>query len=276
MQVHEASALNRIAKAAAPPASRLVGGRLFGEGIRLLEIYLEILQGRGSGTGWDLRGETVAARRFLRDVGSPVIFDVGANLGQWASMMQAELDGRDARFYQFEPQSACLPVLRARQDASRVVIPCAVGKARGEATIYADIPGSGVASLNRRQDSYFGDMSAHQETVPLTTIDHEVAEQGVNRIDLLKLDVEGSELAALQGAEATLRAGRISTIAFEFGSGNVYSRTFFRDFWDLLVPLGYQLWRIRPGGRTTPVPAYTEELEHFRGVSNYIASRTAP
>jgi hypothetical protein len=81
---------------------------------------------------------------------------------------------------------------------------------------------------------------------------------------------------ALQGARAALEAGNITTVAFEFGSGNVNSRACFRDFWDLLEPLGYRLWRIRPGRGITAIPEYTEELEHFRGVSNCIASLKSP
>lgn len=276
MQVHEAGAFNRLAKAAAPSVSRLVGNRRVGAGIRLLEIYLEILQGRGAGTGWDLRGEVVAARRFLGGIDSPVIFDVGANYGQWSTAMRAALGTGKGRFFLFEPQPACLSALAAMSVANHVLIPAAVGNTQGQVTIFADTPGSGLASLHKRRDSYFGDVTAHRESVSLTTLDQETEVRGIKHIDLLKLDVEGAEFAALQGAKKILEAGRITTVAFEFGSGNVYSRTFFRDFWDLLEPLGYALWRIRPGGRVTPIREYTEELEHFRGVSNYIASLTSP
>jgi hypothetical protein len=47
---------------------------------------------------------------------------------------------------------------------------------------------------------------------------------------------------------------------------------FFKDCWDLITGHGYSLWRIVPGGRPVPVRAYREDLEHFRGVSNYIGS----
>lgn len=277
MRVHEAGAFNRLAKAAAPPVSRLVGNARVVAGIRLLEIYLEILQGRGAGTGWDLRGEVTAARRFLGDTDSPVIFDVGANYGQWSSAMRVALGTRTGRFFLFEPQPACLSALATRSAAAAdVLIPAAVGSTRGQVTIFADTPGSGLASLHRRRDSYFGDVTTHRESVPLTTLDQETEDRGIKHIDLLKLDIEGAEFAALQGAAKILTAGRVTTIAFEFGSGNVYSRTFFRDFWDLLEPLGYTLWRICPGGRVARISEYTEELEHFRGVSNYIASLTTP
>jgi hypothetical protein len=52
----------------------------------------------------------------------------------------------------------------------------------------------------------------------------------------------------------------------------VNSRTFFRDFWELLIPLGFEIRRICPGGRTIGVKSYYEDLEMFRGVTNYIAT----
>jgi hypothetical protein len=43
----------------------------------------------------------------------------------------------------------------------------------------------------------------------------------------------------------------IRAVAFEFGSANIYARTFFRDFWDLLAPLGFPI-RSRAARRATP------------------------
>jgi FkbM family methyltransferase len=276
MQVHEAGLLGRTAKAAAPQLCRLASSGRMRQGTRLLEIYLEILQGRGAGTGWDLRGEIVAARRCLQGVEAPVVFDVGANYGQWSAGLRSALGTRTGRFFLFEPQPACQSALAGAGIPNQVVIPAAVSDEEGSATIFADTPGSGVASVHRRRDSYFCDMTAHQEKVPVTTIDREVERWGIERIDLLKLDIEGAEFQALRGAAGSLGDGKVTTIAFEFGSANVYSRTFFRDFWDLLSPLGYRLWRICPGGLLLPVREYTEELEHFRGVSNYVASLRTP
>ena len=84
------------------------------------------------------------------------------------------------------------------------------------------------------------------------------------------MDLEGHELFALNGATTALKLGYIKALSFEFGAGNVNSRTFFRDFWELLTPLGFELRRICPGGVTVPVREYYEDLEFFRGVSNYV------
>lgn len=47
--------------------------------------------------------------------------------------------------------------------------------------------------------------AAKGDTVPLTTIDKLVAELGLDRVDYIKMDIEGAEVPALQGAAETLK-----------------------------------------------------------------------
>ena len=48
-----------------------------------------------------------------------------------------------------------------------------------------------------------------------TTLDHFVEEQGLTCIDILKLDVQGSEFRALAGAENSMKSGVIDVIKCE-------------------------------------------------------------
>jgi FkbM family methyltransferase len=52
--------------------------------------------------------------------------------------------------------------------------------------------------------------------VKATTIDHYLEQQGITRVDLLKLDVEGYELVALQGAGRSLATMAIRAVYFEY------------------------------------------------------------
>jgi hypothetical protein len=106
------------------------------------------------------------------------------------------------------------------------------------------------------------------ETVSLRRIDDICRELAIERVDLLKLDVEGHELAALEGARDLLERGAIWAIQFEFGGTNIDSRTFFRDFWQLLSPQ-YTIHRILWDG-LLPIECYHERLETFLG-ANYLA-----
>jgi hypothetical protein len=44
--------------------------------------------------------------------------------------------------------------------------------------------------------------------MPTTTIDEVVVHENIPRIDFIKMDIEGSELSALRGAESTIRRCR--------------------------------------------------------------------
>ena len=82
--------------------------------------------------------------------------------------------------------------------------------------------------------------------------------------------LRGGELVE-GGAAGLLGSHAVKVVMFEFGSANVNSRTFFRDFWDLLTGFGYRIERIIPGGGTLAVRRYAEDLEYFRGATNYVA-----
>jgi hypothetical protein len=53
------------------------------------------------------------------------------------------------------------------------------------------------------------------EPVTAVTLDRKCAELGVDRIDLLKLDIQGAEAAALAGAGSLIDRGRIGMIFLE-------------------------------------------------------------
>src|SRR5688572_32782944 len=102
------------------------------------------------------------------------------------------------------------------------------------------------------------------------TLDSLCGSQGIDRIDVLKHDVQGHELAVLLGGGTMLERGAISMIQFEFGPANIYSRTYFYDFWSLLSDR-YFIFRIIPGG-IVPITYYGEHLEVFL-TTNYFAQR---
>src|SRR5205814_2283292 len=89
----------------------------------------------------------------------------------------------------------------------------------------------------------------HPVVFDIGTIDDVIQREGIAFVDFMKMDIEGYELFALRGAKQALAEHRIGALAFEFGSGNVNSRTFFRDLWELLTLHGFRMWRVTPGGR---------------------------
>ena len=58
-------------------------------------------------------------------------------------------------------------------------------------------------------DSLFSTSSASSELVPTTRLDHYLQDLGIKKVDLLKLNIEGSELEALQGLGERIRDVRV-------------------------------------------------------------------
>lgn len=271
MNLDQQTSLNKFGKALAKPLSRLFANRRIERFSLQADAYLCILLGKGAGSGWALDVEVEAAASVIRHP-QPVIFDVGANTGEWSLLMRRHCPSA-SQFFLFEPQPACQAIIRERQISNSTLVPNAVSSSSGQTVeLFVDSDTSGLASLHERRDSYFDGINFSPIHVKTVSIDDVVEEYQLDRIDLLKMDVEGHELSVLEGAKRSLESGRIRALTFEFGSGNINSRTFFHDFWDMLTALDYIIFRILPSGRLMRIGEYYEDCEYFRGVTNYVAT----
>jgi FkbM family methyltransferase len=214
------------------------------------------------------------------DLGSErIIFDVGANTGEY-SLMAARLVPR-ARVFAFEPISDVYESLRARLQQSgalgsaiqpfRLGLSDNAGVHKINIYAFANGPAPQLASLEKRQPT--ADVEIRQvatEPATFTTLDTFIAERGIDRITLLKVDVEGHELAVLRGAQRTLVRDCIAILQFEVGPITLAAGHSFWEFWELLSPR-YQLYRILPDG-LAPIDRYREQGEVFL-TTNYLAVR---
>jgi FkbM family methyltransferase len=268
MKPHEQGIFNQIGKTLASPLSQLVVNAATEDLARLFEAYWCILLGKGAGTGWALDAEINAAKSVINKP-CPVIFDVGANNGEWSFLLNKIFP--NSQIFLFEPQPACQKMIMEKKIPNSELIPNAVSSERGIVQLYRTDETSGIASLHQRYDSYFESKIFTSIDVETITLDSVIEKYDISCVDFMKMDIEGHELDALKGATKSLEKQIIKAFSFEFGSGNINSRTFFRDFWNLLYPLKYQIYRILPSSRLMPIKEYYEDCEYFRGVTNYIA-----
>lgn len=241
--------------------------------LQWVDRHCQSLLGVGSGSEVAESGERAVFRLLLRRRPPPlVVCDVGANRGQFLGMAMAALGGVPHSIHCFEPGRATFEMLRRAHGTAPGVTfnNVAVGRASGEATLWYDEEGSGIASLTRRDLAHFGTSFDKSETVRTVALDDYASSHGIERIDLLKLDIEGHELDALAGAQGLIGRGAVGMVLFEFGGCNIDTRTYFRDFWKLLTSAGMRLHRITPAGSLFPIPAYDEILEQFR-TTNFLA-----
>jgi hypothetical protein len=105
--------------------------------------------------------------------------------------------------------------------------------------------------------------------ISVRTLSEWFAESGVIP-HLIKIDVEGFEFQVIQGAGIFL--SQIRVIQFEFGGTNIDSKVFFRDFWEILVGAGFEIFILTPGGLNR-IESYSEAQEIFV-YSNFYAKST--
>jgi FkbM family methyltransferase len=215
------SALERVGRALAAPLGR---GALRSVAARVLEGALTVASA-GRGLKCSLPdGETVRVlskyrraswnleeyRAFRRVLGpGAVALDVGANIGSYA-MLFGQWVRPHGRVYAFEPAldtRAALERHIALNDLADVVVPvpAAVSDASGRAAFMTAGP-HGISRLGTRDEP-------PALIVDTITIDEFCDRESV-RPDLLKIDVEGAELAVLRGARDTLRACRRDVALF--------------------------------------------------------------
>ena len=158
-----------------------------------------------------------------------VIFDVGANGGEIATQYRKMFP--DCRLFCFEPQEDCLPSLKSRfpNDPGVSFHLVAVGAVRGKARFHvtasrdsSSLLGSGAVDL---PPSWREVLTVEKETeVEVITLDDFTKEQKIERVDILKLDIQGGEHAALEGAAGLLAAARIPVIYLEVSFVPMYAR----------------------------------------------------
>jgi FkbM family methyltransferase len=201
-----------------------------------------------------------------------VLFDVGANVGEFTLEILEAFQNNKFELYAFEPSTRAGAQLKQRvPDLPHVhVVHKGLGDREGTAELFFPDEGSALASLYQRDLAHVNRTFGKKEEVVITTVDRFCEEHKITFIHLLKIDVEGHELSVLKGAGGLLDRGAIGVIQFEFGGTSLDSRSYFKDFFQLLSPR-YTIHRILPHG-LRELKSYSEKLEIFQS-ANYLAIR---
>jgi FkbM family methyltransferase len=204
-------------------------------------------------------------RRILQQLGPAleIVFDVGANVGDWT---QAALDAGAGVVHAFEISPPTVLGLCERFESRDDVIVnrFGLGRSDGEITIrhYPEHPALSTTT-EYPHEAEFVEIAAE-----VRRGDSYVAAMGLRRVDLVKIDVEGAEDAVLAGLDEALSVGRIGAVQFEYGLVHHLTRFFLSDFYDLFTGHGFVLGPILPGAvRFMPYQVHLERSPY----ANFLA-----
>ena len=222
---------------------------------------------------WDLNGEKVFLYDLAKDWNDKDVccFDIGANIGDYAGyLFQAVGDKRNFKLHLFEPQLKCVELLNNAfgKDERVKINSVGLSSKNNLATIYKNEDGSALASLYERDVKYYNYALDKKEEIVLRRADEYIEENGISKIDFVKIDVEGHELEVLEGFGKYLNSDFIDYIQFEYGGANLDSRTNLNDFYNLFTAKGFVICKIMKNH--LEVRSYDPRYENFI-LQNFVA-----
>jgi FkbM family methyltransferase len=172
-------------------------------------------------------------------MGGGTFFDVGANYGLFSFGLADGVSG-SVDFHLFEPN----PKLQAAIQRSAARYPDSGWHLNSVAV--SDEPGEVFIKFN---DQHTGESHVTSEgdgtCVKSIVLDNYVQTRGLSEIAMLKMDVEGFELAALRGLSSTLRDRKVGAIYFEYCQRWLQRHHEPSDLLAFLKDVGYQCFFCR-------------------------------
>jgi FkbM family methyltransferase len=228
--------------------------------------------GIGNYTNHLISGEKYFISRLVKsnNLKNGVIFDIGANKGDYSKFIRN--NKVDIPIYAFEPHPSTFKVLI--DSTLHLINFNAINKGLGVTQMiskiydYKNNEGSQHASIYKDVIEKIHNSEAKETSIEIITIDDFIDEYKISEISLLKIDTEGNELDVILGAKKSIEKGLVNIIQFEFNSMNVISRTYLKDFINLLPE--YKFYRLLPF-ELLPIIEYNELNHELFGFQNIIA-----
>lgn len=228
------------------------------------------------GIGYSYPGQVEETERaFLKDylgqIPNPIVIDVGANVGGYTQTIKQIAP--TAQVFAFEPHPESFQALSEVAKIGGVqAYQCAIGDTEGEMDLFdlADGSESTLASLHKSVIEQLHRKPSRAFKVQVKKLDSIIEELKIPHISLLKVDTEGNELSVFRSVINNIEANKIDAVQFEFNEMNVISRTFFKDFFELLD--SYLLIRLTPHGGM-PIQHYSPSLHEVFSLQTIVGLR---
>ena len=146
--------------------------------------------------------------KCISSIDSPVIFDIGANIGTYTTWLAKFFP--NAKIYSFEAQRLVFQMLCGNVSINNFdncyIYNMAVGKTNGFVNVfepnYYSNEDFGIFSL---VEDKIGEKSGNIYKIPIITLDFFVESYTIEKVNFIKIDVEGMDIDVLEGAKNTIK-----------------------------------------------------------------------
>jgi len=223
---------------------------------------LELLVGRHE-------RETIAQIDKLVKPGM-VVLDIGAHVGYYARRC-ARLVGEEGKIICFEPHPRTFKMLmnNVTKYGNVLAAQVAVSDQDGTAELYDYLIMSASGSLHydeslrdlQKSHTAAGDVAprlardlpVEKFTVQVTSVDKVLAEQSIEQVDVIKMDIEGAEINALRGMKTTIQKSPRLRLIMEYNPQALHASGMVpEDALQEVLDMGFrQVYAIEPTGDLT-------------------------
>jgi len=205
------------------------------------------------------------------------VLDLGAQLGVYTLLACASA-GPSGRVHGFEPNPRFASLLQRSLAVNgfagfATAHNLAVGAAEGRTELFFNWEYAGGGHL--ATTSVPAPSGGERASCRVVALDELFPDPDFT-VDVVKMDIEGSETFALQGMQNLLRRSPQVRVMFEFAPGMLAGHgSSAADLIGLFAGLGFRFWEIAADSSLLPVAA-AELAEQREGVVNILASREDP
>ena len=208
----------------------------------------------------DHNGEYKLLKTIIECTKNPCIIDVGSNVGNYTKKAISFSKNKSLFIHSIDANPEMHKYFKDINYGGFTYSNIGVGKENEKLTFYSDNKLGGKASSSFFKHYYLEDNSKYQ--VEVHRLDYIFDSLKWGKIDLLKLDIEGSEIEALEGAKKIFSKELVGITQIEYNPTWIKANKSLEDLFNFANQFNLDLFRLSIKG-LIPLSQYHHSLDDF-------------